>query len=86
MNILVPLLPMGGETRNSLSGFSHGSVVSEWNPETSKAYLAITFALTHGILTNCHESSFNFHPFSCFVIQCLCGTPLLKTPVCLDVA
>lgn len=49
MNVLVPLPPMGREARNSLSGLSHRSVVSKWNPETCKAYLAITFALAHGI-------------------------------------
>lgn len=49
MNTLIPLPPMGREAKNSLSGLSHRSVVSEWNPETSKAYLAIIFALTHGI-------------------------------------
>lgn len=49
MNTLVPIPPMGREARNSLSGLSHRSVVSKWNPETSKANLAITFALTHGI-------------------------------------
>lgn len=60
--------PVGRENRNSLSGFSQGSIVSEWDPETSKTYQAITFALTHGIVPNWHGSVFDFFPFICFVI------------------